>query len=77
MCNSGYIGESCSLSTLTAADSNHWFTISSTSLVFSPRTAHSLVYVKESDALLAFGGLYIKLNVILLESPLESLFTVC
>lgn len=55
-CNDGYIGESCSLSTLTDADSNKWFNISSTSSVFTPRMAHSLVYVENSDTLLAFGG---------------------
>lgn len=59
MCNPGFIGESCSLSTLTDSKSNNWFTISSTSSVFSPRTAHSVVYVEKSDTLLAFGGMYI------------------
>ena len=57
-CNQGYIGESCSLSTLTDADSNKWFDISSTSSVFTPRIAHSVVYIEKSDTLLAFGGLY-------------------
>ncbi|XP_074634355.1 multiple epidermal growth factor-like domains protein 8 isoform X4 [Acropora palmata] len=55
-CNPGFIGESCSLSTMTDADSNKWFNISSTSLVFTPRIAHSVLYVERSDTLLAFGG---------------------
>ncbi|XP_078380393.1 multiple epidermal growth factor-like domains protein 8 isoform X1 [Oculina patagonica] len=56
VCNHGFIGESCSLSTLTDFKSNNWFTISSTSFIFSPRIAHSVVYIKKSDTLLAFGG---------------------
>ena len=57
-CKQGYIGESCSLLTLGNADSNKWFDISSTSSVFTPRIAHSIVYIEKSDTLLAFGGLY-------------------
>ncbi len=58
LCNHGFIGESCSLSTLTDFESNNWFTISSTSSSFSPRIAHSVVYIEKSDTLLSFGGLY-------------------
>ncbi|XP_066023971.1 multiple epidermal growth factor-like domains protein 8 [Pocillopora verrucosa] len=56
VCKSGFIGESCSVSTMTDADSNKWFTISSSSQIFHPRTAHSVVYSEEKDVLLSFGG---------------------
>ncbi|XP_022797777.1 multiple epidermal growth factor-like domains protein 8 [Stylophora pistillata] len=56
VCKNGFIGESCSVSTMTADDSNKWYAISSSSPIFHPRTAHSVVYSEESDVLLSFGG---------------------
>ena len=62
VCKSGFIGESCSVSTMTDADSNKWFTISSSSQIFHPRTAHSVVYSEEKDVLLSFGGVCMHVN---------------
>ena len=47
---------------MTDADSNKWFTISSSSQIFHPRTAHSVVYSGEKDVLLSFGGVCMHVN---------------
>ena len=64
VCNHGYIGESCSLAALNSEDTNMWFKVSSSSSVFSPRVAHSVIYVDDTDTLLAFGGLHFSLPLL-------------
>ena len=55
---------------MTDADSNKWFTISSSSQIFHPRTAHSVVYSEEKDVLLSFGGVCMHVNELVKFSEL-------
>ena len=58
MCNTGYTGESCSLSSHTDNGDNSWYKMVSFSSQFTPRTTHAAVYIENYDTLLVFGGKY-------------------
>ena len=61
---------------MTDADSNKWFTISSSSQIFHPRTAHSVVYSEEKDVLLSFGGVCMHVNELVKFLELWSTYTI-
>ncbi|XP_023245420.1 multiple epidermal growth factor-like domains protein 8 [Copidosoma floridanum] len=63
-CHSGYSGQSCSLHK-TRPEGNKWHWLSHSEGGMTPRAAHTVVYVSETDSLYVFGGY--NLNYVLSE----------
>ena len=55
-CNSGFAGESCSLTSTANSELNSWHTLSSKSPLFKARSGHVSGYFAQSDSIVVFGG---------------------
>ncbi|XP_025111697.1 multiple epidermal growth factor-like domains protein 8 isoform X1 [Pomacea canaliculata] len=63
VCDQGYIGYACNLSTEDSKGSGGWYTIQPSGSGFRGRTLHTAVFLEGSDCLWVFGGF--DLNVVL------------
>ena len=59
-CGNGFFGESCSIPYTINLGLNSWYTVSTGSSVFKPRSSHVAVYINNS--LLVHGGIWFVLS---------------